>query len=73
MVSNIVMKDIESRAIKTSFYAPSLWKQYVDDTFVLTEQGYLINLDDRINNIEPSIKFTMETETNGYIPFLDVY
>ena len=35
VVAKIVAENIESRAIKTSFYVPRLWKRYVDDTFVL--------------------------------------
>ena len=27
VVANIVMEEIESRAIKTSFHAPRLWKR----------------------------------------------
>jgi len=72
VVANIVMEDIESRAIKTSFCAPRLWKRYVDDTFVLIEQRHLANFADHINKVDSSIKFTMETESNGSIPFLDV-
>ena len=72
VVANIVMEDIESRAIKTSFCSPRLWKRYVDDIFVLIEQRHSTNFADLINKVESSIKFTMETETNGSIPFLDV-
>jgi len=72
VVANIVMEDIKSRAMKTSFCAPRLWKRCVNDTFVLIEQKHLTNFADHINKVESSIKFTMETETNGSIPFLDV-
>jgi len=72
VVANIVMEDIESRARKTSFCSPRLWKRYVVDTFVLIEQKHLTNFADHINKVESSIKLTMETETNGSIPFLDV-
>jgi len=42
-----------------------------DNTFVLIEQMYLTNFADHVNNVEPSIKFIMETESNDSIPFLD--
>jgi len=71
VIADIVMEDIEYRVIKTSFYAPRLWKRYVDDTFVMIEQRYLTNFADHTKIIQPSKKFTMETETNGFIPFLD--
>jgi len=63
VVANIVMEEIESRAMKTFFYAPRLWKRYVDDTFVWIEQKHLTNFADHINKVESSIKFTMETKT----------
>jgi len=72
VVANIVMEEIESRAIKTFFHAPRLWKRYVDDTFVLNEQRHLTNFDEHIYKTELSLKFTMETGTNDPIPFLDV-
>jgi len=72
VVANTVMEEIETRAIKTSIHAPRLCKRYVDDTFVLIEQRHLTNFADHIQKTESSIKFTMETETNGSIPFLDV-
>jgi len=71
VVATIVMEDIESRAMKTSFCAPRLWKRYVDDAFVLTDHNHLTNFSDHINKVEPSIKFAMETATNGSVPFLD--
>ena len=74
VVANIIMEDIESRAVKTSLCAPRLWKRYVDDTFVvvLVEQRHLTNFADHINKVESSINFTMEIETNSSIPFLDL-
>jgi len=72
VVANIFMEDIESRVIKTCFYAPRLWKRYVDDTLVLNERRYLTNFADHINITEPFIKFTMETDTNGSVRFPDV-
>jgi len=43
-----------------------------NDTFVLIEQRHLTNFAEHINKTESSMKFTMETEINGSIPFLDV-
>jgi len=42
------MEDIESRAMKTYFCAPCLWKRYVDDTFVLIEQKHLTTFADLV-------------------------
>ena len=49
-----------------------MWKQYVDDTFVIMKKNNLKAFHEHLNNIEASIKFTLETECNNSLPFLDV-
>lgn len=51
-----------------------LWLRYVDDTFVIWPHGAetLTAFLTHLNNIRPSIQFTMEKESNGTIAFLDV-
>ena len=51
---------------------PTLWKRYVDDTFVITEKHVLNDFHKHINSIEQSIKFTVELESDNLLPFLDV-
>ena len=50
------------------------WYRYVDDTFVLieptTKVGDVLEI---LNNFHPSINFTYQLETNGSLPFLDVW
>ena len=68
------MEMFEEEAIDSATYKPSLWVRYVDDTFVIWSydrdklQDFLGHLDNR----QESIKFTMEEENAGSIPFLDV-
>ena len=53
---------------------PSLWYQYMDHTFVIQPHGHE-SLDDflsNINSLRQSIEFTMETEKDRRLPFLDV-
>ena len=71
VVANMVMEDIEQKAIRSFRNPLRICKRYVDDTFVITDQkevGYFLH---HINNLEESIKFTMEMEDNGKIAFLD--
>ena len=73
VVANLVMEDVEARAIETFAQPPRLWLRYVDDTFVIIEKKFLNIFFDHINNLEPSIKFTMETENDNQLPFLDTF
>ena len=46
---------------------------YVDDIFcVLRSKDHLHSYLTDLNNRHPSIKFTVEEETNGMLPFLDI-
>jgi hypothetical protein len=74
VVSNIYMEHFEDLALKTAAHRPSLWLRYVDDTFVIWPQGpdRLQEIFCHIKGIRPTIQFTMETENNNKIPFLDV-
>ena len=70
--ANLVMEDVETRAIETFLHPPSrFWLRYVDDTFVIIEKKFLNIFFDHINNLEPSIQFTMETKNDNQLPFLD--
>ena len=51
---------------------PKLWVRYVDDTFVIIKRSDIENTQKTINNIFNDIKFTMESENNGELAFLDV-
>ncbi|XP_042202441.1 uncharacterized protein LOC121852537, partial [Callorhinchus milii] len=74
VVANIFMEKFETDAIQTATLRPTLWKRYVDDTFVIWPHGRpaLDQFLDHINSIHPAIRFTMEVENDGKLPFLDV-
>ena len=71
VVANVVMEDIEEKAIRSFRNPPRIWKRYVDDTFVIMDQKEVGSFLSHINNLEESTKFTMEIEDNGKIAFLD--
>ena len=51
---------------------PQAWFRFVDDTWVIQQQAHKQGFLDRINSIDPAIKFTVEgNQVNGAIPFLD--
>jgi hypothetical protein len=68
------MEDFEKNALDSATLKPKCWFRYVDDTFVVWQHGRQ-NLDaflDHLNSQHENIKFTMEIEVNGTLPFLDV-
>ena len=74
VLANIYMEMFKEEAIDSATYKPSLWVRYVDDTFVIWpyDRDKLQDFLGHLNNRQESIKFTMEEENAGSIPFLDV-
>ena len=58
-------------AIATSSYEPRIWKRYVDDTFTILDRENVDDFLQHLNNQQPSIRFTMETEKDNKLAFLD--
>lgn len=73
VVANLFLEDFETRALDSAADKPSCWLRYVDDTFVVWPHGpdKLQNFLRHINSVHPNINFTMETEVNNKLPFLD--
>ena len=71
VIANLVMEDIEHRALTTAPVSPSFWKRFVDDVISAVSQDEIVVLLQHLNSIEPSIQFTVERETDGKLPFLD--
>ncbi|XP_054768197.2 uncharacterized protein LOC129275734 [Lytechinus pictus] len=74
IIVHIFMEQFEHQALKTANKPPSLWLRYVDDTFVIWPHSTpdLHQFLNHLNHQHPSIKFTMETQCDNSIPFLDV-
>ena len=72
IIANIYMEHFETRALETAPHPPTLWKIFVDDTFVILETTYKDEFFQHINGIEKKIQFTAEnTRADGSLPFLD--
>ena len=72
IVANIFMENFEKEVLETAPHPPSLWKRFVDDTFVILESQHKDEFFHHINSLDKSIKFTAETtKADGSIPFLD--
>ena len=72
VVANLVLEDVEERALKSFGITLSFWKRYVDDVCTSVPKDLILPLLHHLNSIEPSIEFTYETENDeGCLPFLD--
>jgi len=68
------MEEFESKSLSSAIFKSKLSKIFLDNTCVIWHHG-TDKLDlffAHLNNQSKSIKFTMEKEVNGLLPFLDV-
>ncbi|KAK3749267.1 hypothetical protein QZH41_004959 [Actinostola sp. cb2023] len=71
VVSNLVMEDLESRAIATYPSPPRVFKRYVDDTVCVIKSDEIDAFHNHLNSQDPNIKFTIERYSHEGLPFLD--
>ena len=73
IVTEIYMTSFEERALLTAPVTPACWYRKVDDVFaILNETDDPETLLNHLNTQSNHIKFTMETESENQLPFLDV-
>ena len=75
VITNIVMEDVEQRALATSPVKPFFWKRYVDyvdDVISAVSENEAERLLSHLNSVESSIHFTLEREQDRHLPFLDL-
>ena len=70
IIANLYMETFEEKAINTSPTPPSLWRRYVDGTFVIIKKSQKESFISHINFIDGKIQFTMEdSKEDGSMPF----
>ena len=72
MVVRLVTQDVEERALVTAETPPSFWKCFVDYTCTALPSHCIDEFLNHLNSVELSIQLTVEIESNGRLPFLDV-
>lgn len=70
-VANTFIGNIETE-LNQNNKLPKTWLRYVDDIFTILKPDEIEPLLSILNNIYPTIKFTVEKETNKALPFLDL-
>ena len=72
VIANLVMEDVEQRALASVPVSLSFWKRFVDDVISAVSRNEIDILLQHLNSIEPSIQFTVDRERNGHLAFLDL-
>ena len=73
IVANLFMEDLEKKALATAPTPPTLWKRFVDDTFIIIQKAEKDNFLQHLNTIDENIHFTCEeADEDGSIAFLDM-
>ena len=72
VLANIFTVDLERDMIPTLYNDILLWKRYVDDTICFIKVTSINKVIETLNSYHTNIKFTIETETENKISFLDV-
>ena len=69
--ANLVMEYVEEKALLLAPNPPKWWFRYVDDSHVCIKREHVDEFHSHLNSINTNIKFTIETESEGSIAFLD--
>ena len=70
-IANLMMEDVEERALATTDIPLKFWKRYVDDTCEALPASRVHEFLNHLNGVEPSIQFTVDVEPEDKLPFLD--
>ena len=70
LLANVLMGSMEETLVHEG-KMPSFYKRYVDDTLIIMpDTASAATFLQALNNCQSSVKFTMERESNGLLPFL---
>jgi hypothetical protein len=74
VINNFFIEHFEQRALEQANHKPQCSFWYVDEAFVILPHRpeKLVGFLDHLNGLHWNIHFTMETEKNGHLLFLDI-
>jgi hypothetical protein len=74
VIANFYLEEYEKAALESTPLKPRCWFRYVDDNFAFWQHGSdkLKDFLHHLNSINQSIQFTMETESEDHLSFLDL-
>ena len=73
VIADLVMEDVEHRALRTYPNPPTFWKRYVDDTCCILRSDLVDDFHNHLDTIEATIQFTFEREAESQLPILDIF
>ena len=71
-VADIFMEDLEEKFLSTFSNSPRFWKRFVDDIISVIKRKDKEEFLEHLNRQHSRIRFTVEEENDGSLPFLDV-
>ena len=71
-VADIFMQDLEVRVFAQFLNPARLWKRFVDDILSIVRCGEGEKVLEQLEKQHPSIRFTVEEESEGELPYMDV-
>lgn len=74
VIVEVFMEAFEQRSLVQAFLKLLVYRRYMDDTFLVCQHGHdaLESFVYDLNAIYETIKFTVEKEREGKLPFLDI-
>ena len=72
VIADIFMEHFEDSTFKNYPLPPRIWHRFVDDVIAVVRKKSSQSLLDHLNDQHARIKFTMEEENGGSLPFMDV-
>lgn len=71
IIADIIMEELLTSCIEKLEHKPRLLTKYVDDIICITNKNAITSTLDELNKFHKNIKFTMELEEHGRLPYLD--
>ncbi|XP_025271021.1 uncharacterized protein LOC112639907 [Camponotus floridanus] len=72
IIANIVMQNLESRALNTIKFTPPFYFRYVDDIITACPFNLVDHVLTIFNSFNPRLQFTIEVENNKTLSYLEI-
>jgi len=72
IIADLVMRDLEEHVFNTLDMRPLLYYRYVDDIMLAARKDDIHLILDKFNDYHQRLKFTLQTEDNHCLNFLDI-